>query len=130
MTDTIAPEKIAARLGLPFQAEIEDGQVDTALLARVPLAFARNNLLLPLREENGRLLVAVGNPADLLAVDEVAGIYGVPVECIVVPPQTVLDAINRFYARISGSAQEVVEELEGEDLSTIATELSAPKDLL
>jgi general secretion pathway protein E len=130
MTDTFEPEKIAVRLGLPFQAEIEDGQVDTALLARLPLAFARNNFLLPLREENGRLLVAVGKPADLLAVDELAGIYGVPVECIVVPPQTVQDAINRFYARISGSAQEVVEELEGEDLSTIATELSAPKDLL
>ena len=46
------------------------------------------------------------------------------------PPATVLDAINRLYARLSGSAQEVVEELEGEDLSTIATELSVPKDLL
>jgi general secretion pathway protein E len=130
MTDTLDLEKIAERLGIPFQTEIEDSQVDTALLARLPLAFVRNNLLLPLKVENGRLLVAVGNPADLLAIDELQGIYGAPVECVAVPPGTVLDAINRLYARLSGSAQEVVEELEGEDLSTIATELSVPKDLL
>ncbi|HEX2768070.1 MAG TPA: GspE/PulE family protein, partial [Geobacteraceae bacterium] len=130
MTATPDLEKIAERLGIPFQTEIEDSHVDTALLIRLPLAFVRNNLLLPLRLENGRLLVAVGNPADLLAIDELQGIYGAPVECVAVPPATVLDAINRLYARLSGSAQEVVEELEGEDLSTIATELSVPKDLL
>jgi general secretion pathway protein E len=130
MTGTSELEKIAERLGIPFQAEIEDSRVDTALLARLPLSFVRNNLLLPLREENGRLLVAVGNPAGLQAIDELQGIYGMPVDCVAVPPAMVLDAINRLYARISGSAQEVVEELEGVDLSTIATELSIPKDLL
>jgi general secretion pathway protein E len=130
MTGTLDLEKIAERLGIPFQAEIEDSHVDTALLTRLPLSFVRNNLLLPLKMENGRLLVAVGNPADLMAIDELQGIYGAPVECVAVPAAVVLDAINRLYARLSGSAQEVVEELEGEDLSTIATELSVPKDLL
>jgi len=130
MTGTSDLEKIAERLGIPFQAEIEDSRVDTALLTRLPLAFVRNNLLLPLREENDRLLVAVGNPAGLQAIDELQGIYGIPVDCVAVPPGMVLDAINRLYARISGSAQEVVEELEGVDLSTIASELSIPKDLL
>jgi len=130
MTGILELEKIAERLGIPFQTEIEDSHVDAALLTRLPLSFVRNNLLLPLKMENGRLLVAVGNPADLLAIDELQGIYGTPVECVAVPPATVLDAINRLYARLSGSAQEVVEELEGEELSTIATELSVPKDLL
>jgi general secretion pathway protein E len=123
-------EKIALRLGLRFQEEIDAAAVDGSLLARLPLSFARRNLLLPLGEDDGRLLVAAGNPAGLLAIDELQGIYGMPVDCVAVPPGMVLDAINRLYARLSGSAQEVVEELEGEDLSTIATELSAPKDLL
>lgn len=127
MNGTSELENIAERLGIPYQAEIEDSLVDAALLTRLPLAFARNNLLLPLREENDRILVAVGNPAGLLAIDELQGIYGMPVDCVAVPPGVVLDAINRLYARLSGSAQEVVEELEGEDLSTIATELSVPK---
>ncbi len=130
MSGTEELEIVARRLGFPFQAEIEEGRVDTVLLARLPLAFARNNLVLPLREEDGRLLAAIGNPADLLAIDELTGIFGLPVDCVAVPARQVLDAINRLYARLSGSAQEVVEELQGEELSTIATELSVPQDLM
>jgi general secretion pathway protein E len=130
MTDTPELEKIAGRLGLPFRKEIEDAQVDTALLKRLPLAFARTNLVLPIRTEEGRLIVALANPADLLALDELHGLFEMPVDGVVVPPAVLLDAVNRLYSRLSGSAQEVVEELEGVDLSTIATEFNTPKDLL
>jgi general secretion pathway protein E len=130
MTEPSHIESVASRLGLPFQTEIGDAQVDTSFLSHLPLAFARTNLLLPLHEEEGKLLVATGNPANLLAMDELQGVFGMPVEAIAVPPDTVLEAINRFYSRLSGSAQEVVEELEGEDLSTIATEFNEPRDLL
>ncbi|MRR37299.1 type II secretion system protein GspE, partial [bacterium] len=123
-------ERIAGRLGIPFTAVIEDDEADLALLARLPLAFARGRLVLPLRERDGRLVVVAGNPADLAAVDEVRGVYGVPVELVAAPPKTVLDAVNRLYGRIGSTAQEVVEELVGEDLSVIATELSEPRDLL
>ena len=123
-------ESLAARLGLPFIARIDDSGVDTALLGRLPLAFARMNLILPLREEDGRLLVAAGDPTNLSALDEVRGLFGLPVEMVITTPQSALEAINQLYSRISGTAQEVVEELEGEDLSTIATELSQPRDLL
>ena len=46
------------------------------------------------------------------------------------PAQTVLESINHLYSRVSDTAHEVVQELEGEDLSTIATELNEPRDLL
>ncbi|NMC73931.1 MAG: Flp pilus assembly complex ATPase component TadA, partial [Geobacteraceae bacterium] len=123
-------ESLAARLGLPFLARIEDSAVDTALLGRLPLSFARANLVLPLREEGGRLLVATGEPANFSALHEVRGAFGMPVDLVVTTPQSALEAINHLYSRISESAQEVVEELEGEDLSTIATELNEPRDLL
>ena len=130
MTVATDIESIAKRLGIPFQPEIEDSRVDTALLTRLPLAFARNNLLLPLKEEAGMLVAASGDPANLLALDELQGVFGMPVQTLAVPRQVVLDAINRLYARMSGSAQDVVEELEGEELSAIATEFNEPKDLL
>jgi len=123
-------ETVAARLGLPFQKEIDDQRVDAELLRRLPLSFVRGNLILPLREEGGRLVVALADPAGLLALDEVRGLFDMPVDGVVVPPAPLLDAVNRLYARMSGSAQEVVEELEGEDLSTIANEFIEPKDLL
>jgi general secretion pathway protein E len=130
MTEASSLEAIATRLGIPFQSEIIDSEVDTSILARLPLAFARSNRLLPLREENGKLLVAASEPANLLALDEVGGLFGLPVLAIAVPPQATLEAVNRLYTRMSSSAQEVIEELEGEDLNTIASELNEPRDLL
>ncbi len=130
MSPALDMESLAARLGLPYLDRIEDNAVDEALLARLPLAFARANHVIPLREQEGRLLVACGDPANFGALDEIRGVYGMPVDMVVTNPQSVLEAVNHLYSRLSGSAQEVVEELEGEDLSTIATELSEPKDLL
>jgi general secretion pathway protein E len=130
MKETSRIESIAKRLGLPFLEEIGDNQVDSALLAHLPLAFARNNLLLPLHEDEGKLLVASGNPANLLALDELRGLFHMPVQAVAVSSETALEAINRFYSRLSSTAQDVVQELEGEDLSTIATELNEPRDLL
>ncbi|WP_243369897.1 type II secretion system ATPase GspE [Geotalea sp. SG265] len=130
MTPAMETEDIARKLGLPFQADIDDSTVETALLMRLPLAFARNNLLLPLREEEGALIAAAGDPANLLALDELQGVFAMPVRAVAVPGKAVLEAINRLYGRISGSAQEVVEELEGVELSAIATEFNEPKDLL
>lgn len=129
----IAPLSIAEqakRLDVPFQEEIDDAQVDTGLLHRLPLSFARNRCMLPLRVIDGRLLVAMGNPTDLPALDEIQGVYGVVPQAVAVPPEKVLDAVNRHYTKLVGTAQNVVEELEGVDLSTVATELMQPRDLL
>jgi general secretion pathway protein E len=123
-------EQIAERLGLPFQAEIDDSSVDTSLIGRLPLNFARNNLLLPLKEEDGGILAASADPANLLAADELSGLFARPVSIVAVPRPVLLDAVNRLYARTSGSAQEVVEELEGEELSALATSFNEPRDLM
>ncbi|MBJ6726628.1 type II secretion system ATPase GspE [Geomesophilobacter sediminis] len=129
MTD-ISLETIAERLGIPFMGEIDDSRVDTALVGRIPLAFARNNALLPMRDEEGRIVAACADPANLLAIDELAGLFGQPVDLIAVPRPIVLEAVNRIYSRLSGSAQEVVEELEGEELSDVATSFNEPRDLM
>ncbi len=122
--------QIADRLGLPFLERIDDQQADETLLARLPLSFARGHCLLPLAVTDGRLLLATGAPTDLLTQDEVANRYGMPVSVLVAPPEEVLAAVNRLYARTADTAREVVENLVGEDLSTIATELAHPQDLL
>jgi len=133
MSASIPPDELKAvadRLGIGCRSEIGAGEVDGNLLAKVPLSFARGNLLLPLQEQDGRVLIAVANPSGLLALDELRLIFDKPVDALLVPPAVLIDAINHVYAGLSGTAREVLQELEGEDLSTIATEFIDPKDLL
>ncbi len=110
--------------------EIRDEDIDPSLLDRVPLTFAKNNLVLPLRVEEGRVLVALAGHKGLFALDDISRIFNLPVKAVYVERSRVIDAINRFYDRLSGSAQEVIEGLEGESLEAIATEWEEPKDLI
>ena len=76
MTTDYDLQGVAERLGLPFQEQIDDALADESLLTRLPLSFARSRCLLPLSIQNEQLLLAMANPADLFAQDEVAKLYG------------------------------------------------------
>jgi len=133
MSATMLPDELdvlAGRLGITCRPAISGGDVDAALLARVPLSFARTNAILPLIEQDGAILVAIAGPGALLALDELRLTFDKPVEAVLVPSSVLTDAINHAYAGMSGTAREVLLELEGEDLSTVATEFNDPKDLL
>ena len=47
-------------LGLPYWKELPEGEFDTALMTKVPLAFARQHKLIPIRIRDGNVLVAAG----------------------------------------------------------------------
>ncbi len=123
-------ELVAGRLGIHFRQELTADEVDTVLLDRLPLAFARANAILPLREVDGVIAVAVANAAGLLHCDELRLLFGRPIETVLVPLPILADLINNVYAGVSGTAREVLQELQGDDLSTVATELNNPTDLL
>ena len=133
MNMTTPPEQLesmASRLGIGWRAEINPGDADSVLLSKVPLSFVRENLLLPLADMGNAIRVAIGNPAAISALDELRLVYGKPIEAELAPQEILTDAINYAYSRISESAREVLQELEGEDLSIVATELSVSRDLL
>ncbi len=123
-------ELLAEKLGIAAQAEIRPDGVDPQLLNRLPLTYARANTILPLAEVEGVVRVAVAGAAGLLLLDELRLLFGKPVEAVLAPASLLSDTINLVYAGVSGTAREVLQELQGEDLSTVATELNNPKDLL
>ena len=108
---------------------IEDEDVDLFLIKEIPYFFARNNLVIPMRRNEGCLSVAVAEENGLLAALEMARLYGLKLCPLKAERGMIIDAINRFYGRI-GTAEEVMDNIAGEDLSSVATEFEKPRDLL
>lgn len=108
---------------------ITEADVEHSLIREIPLAFAKLNVLMPLRREDGALLAAVADEKGLLALRELASHFGLKAVALGSSPETILGAINRFYGQV-GSAEEVMERISGEDLSSVATEFEKPRDLL
>jgi general secretion pathway protein E len=108
---------------------VRDEDVEPALIREVPLSFAKGNMVMPLRRENGSLVAAVADEKGMLAVRELAGHFGLAPLPLAASSGVVIEAINRFYGQV-GSAEEVMDNITGEDLSSVATEFARPKDIL
>jgi general secretion pathway protein E len=108
---------------------IKDDDVDASLLKDIPLGFVKNNQIFPIRRDNAELTGAVADDKGMLALSEVSKSLGLKAKALKAPAGVILDAINRFYGQM-GSAEEVMDTISGEDLSSVATEFETPRDLL
>jgi general secretion pathway protein E len=125
-----AARALAAAYDLPFADRVAPADVEVELLARLPMQFARRNAVLPLHRDGHELVVAIADPHALGPLDDLRVLYEQPVRPLVVPADALADAINRSYDLASGSAAELMGDLDEERLDLIATELEEPRDLL
>ena len=110
--------------------EIRDEYVDTSILEKVTLSYVKKNLVMPLKVKEGHLLVALAGPRGIFTVNELERITGFPVKPVFAEEKQITDAINRFFDRLSGSAQEVIDGLGSVSLDSISTAWEEPKDLV
>jgi type IV pilus assembly protein PilB len=94
-------EALAAQLGLPYQAP--PLVPEPASLALVPEGLARRRLVLPLGLGSGReIRVAMADPLDLGALDDVQFRTGRRVDAVVASPGALLEALHLAYGDPAG----------------------------
>ncbi|MFO0602624.1 MAG: ATPase, T2SS/T4P/T4SS family [Polyangiales bacterium] len=103
--ETPLSQSLAAEMGLDFWPELpKTDQLPIAMLREIAFdfSFARQRGVLPVRElESGALVVAVANPLDTVALDDLRMVLSREVEPVAATPSAVLDAINRAQAEIN-----------------------------
>ncbi len=124
---------LAAQLELPYQMRLAPDEISPELVKLVPINFAKQAKLMPLRVEtdgDARAMVAVADPLDSSALDSVRLLLGASISPVLVPSQAILDCINSVYDRAANEAEQLVGDLEAGDLDMVAHELEEPQDLL
>ena len=125
-------EALSQQLGLRIRAHIDRADVDEALVHRVPIAFAKSHLILPLhRDAANRVHVAAVNPLNTAPLDDLRLLFdGADFEIELVNQRTLLGAINEVYDRGPGETDALAEDA-ADDLDALAEEIShEPQDLL
>ena len=87
---------VARRLGLEYVPEV-DRDVDSAILAQVPSEFAMRHQVLPLRQEDHTLIVAMANPFDVTVLDDLRLLTSRDVRALVASPRQISEAIEQCY---------------------------------
>jgi len=122
---------LAIQFGLPFSKKLDQRDIDPKLIDKIPIHFAKQYQILPLREVDDHIIVAISNPINIFPLDDLTLLFNQPVYPIVFPSYIILSAINRLYDdKSSSTAEQIIEDMSIENLDQIAEELEEPKDLL
>jgi type IV pilus assembly protein PilB len=114
---------LATQIGLRF-VDLSEFPVDGSAVTRVPNAVCRRYTVLPVGYEDGKLLVAMADPANVFAIDDIRSLTGMDVKPAVATRADVLAAINRYH-RADSELDDLTMTLTGsddlaEDLSNVS----------
>ncbi len=107
---------LAEQVGLEF-VDLTEYRIDAAATALLPEALCRRYRALPIGEEDGKLLVAMSDPANVYALDDIRTITGREVRPVVATANDVEQSIQKF----SGMSEQV-EALATEAADALDTE--------
>jgi type IV pilus assembly protein PilB len=96
LTESQLVAALAQQIGMRF-VDLTDFAVDGAALLLVPQAVCRRYNALPIGWDDGHLLVAMSDPANVFALDDIRSITNADVRPVVATKSDVVAAINRYF---------------------------------
>jgi len=119
-------QRMADQYGFEY-VNLEHFQVDHQLFKDIPLELMIRYQFLPEKRENGHIAVVVGDPTDVLKLDELELLLGAPLKVKVASPAAIRDKLQKSEStqRVLDEATEgfrmtlVGEDEEGEETLTI-----------
>ncbi len=102
--ETARAKRVAEQYGFSY-VDLEHFQVDHGLFQTIPLDLMIRYQFLPERRENGHIAIVVGDPTDVLKLDELELLLGAPLRIKVASPAAIRDKLQK-----SESTQRVLDE--------------------
>ncbi|HKX11656.1 MAG TPA: type II secretion system ATPase GspE [bacterium] len=121
---------VSIQLGIPYLSKIEPENIASDAFAPVSINFAKRNELIPLSRTADRVEVAIADPINIAALDDLRLLYGASVRPVIASSAEITEAINIVYNRGSGADRTVMSDLQEESLENLTQELEEPQDLL
>ncbi len=119
---------LALQLDLPFCEELTELAEDE-LIKLIPIAFAKEHRIFPIKRSEGHLKLAIADPLDGRVLNDLTALTGCQLDIVVARDEEILRAINRGYEQHAGTAQNVAEEISDSGDAGLPGKLE-PADLL
>lgn len=97
LSDTELAGFLSKQLQMPCAVPADFEHIPQQVLSLVPADFAAQHKLVPLSLEHNRLRVAISDPGDIKAIDELKFKVGKAIQAVIAPEIWVVAALERFY---------------------------------
>ncbi|ABC80398.1 type IV-A pilus assembly ATPase PilB [Anaeromyxobacter dehalogenans] len=125
---------LSKQYGVPA-ISLKDFDIDEEVLKLVPKATAEKHQVIPVNRAGSSLIVAMSDPSNIFAIDDVKFLTGYNVEVVVASEQAIREAIEKYYAEKGPDLDEVMQgfddsevaiiEADGDDMNVVDLEKSA-----
>lgn len=95
VTEADVARAISGQQGIPFVADHEL-QVDLNYARLLPPSVAKKTAALPLREENGELIIAIADPLDVFSLDEIRHLTRRRLRPVIATRQGIIRAVAQY----------------------------------
>jgi general secretion pathway protein E len=115
ITEEEVLQVLGVQLGIAYAPELKADDVDADLATAVPIGFAKQHRMLPVKRDGELAVVATSDPLDMGALDDLRMQLSAEVQPVLVPSQRILEVINDVYGRKQDKGGELAEEGNEED---------------
>ena len=113
LTEAQVVQALASQIGMRF-VDLTEITLDGAALTKVPGSVCRRHSSIPVAFENGKLVVAMSDPANVFAIDDIRSASGMSVIPVVATRTDVQAALDRHY-RADGELDELTTAMEPDE---------------
>ncbi|MBU0567975.1 type IV-A pilus assembly ATPase PilB [bacterium] len=115
--DKEVAKSLAAQLDIPYY-NIEEEKIDENLIKLVPEFIVRKQLLLPVTREGNTLTIAMSDPFNVVAMDDLRLMTGLEIKCVASPEGQIKEAVDKFFGKID-VVDKILKDAEKESLEVI-----------
>lgn len=116
--DWLSEDKIHSILSKEFlfeKVDLRQFQINEAIYSLVPTSFCRKQLILPLRKEGRRLVMAMADPMDQGLIEELKFTVGLDIQPVIASSADILHKISEIHGDDNVSLQDLETSLDGSE---------------
>ncbi|WP_419873958.1 GspE/PulE family protein [Candidatus Pristimantibacillus sp. PTI5] len=107
-------EALEFQLGIPH-VQIYRQKIDPKIIQLISQKLADQHCVMPIRMEGNKLILAMADPLDYFAIDEIRIATGLRVEPVIASKDELLRAINRYYG-LQDTIEQISQNLQLKDI--------------
>ena len=109
---------LSKQYGVPA-IDLKDFEIDEEVVKLVPKATAEKHQVVPVNRAGSSLIIAMSDPSNILAIDDIKFITGYNVEVVVASEEAIRDAVERCYAEKAPSLDDIMDDLGDTDVTLV-----------
>ncbi len=109
---------LSKQYGVPA-ISLKDFDVDDEVIKLIPKTIAEKHQVVPVNRAGSSLIIAMSDPSNIFAIDEIKFHTGYNVEPVVASEQAIKEAIERYYAEKGPSYDELMQGFDDSEVSII-----------